>query len=190
MSILQKLALNASGAAMDESLLIMLQALSQRDGKASFSQLVAAVEERTGGATLSPEQRQLLYDILVSQGFRRSLVILPPTDSDTWTLDARGRDFLQRTATEIEDPLGGDEAAEEGEVPLPFDPSKIRVDNRQMTLFQVLRKIDRGEIWLQPDFQRNVVWDDVRKSRLIESALLRIPLPAFYLMLPTTTNGK
>jgi hypothetical protein len=181
MSILQKLALNASGAAMDESLLIMLQALSQRDGKASFSQLVAAVEERTGGATLSPEQRQLLYDILVSQGFRRSLVILPPTDSDTWTLDARGRDFLQRTATEIEDPLGGDEAAEEGEVPLPFDPSKIRVDNRQMTLFQVLRKIDRGEIWLQPDFQRNVVWDDVRKSRLIESALLRIPLPAFYL---------
>jgi hypothetical protein len=37
MSILQKLALNASGAAMDESLLIMLQALSQRDGKASFS---------------------------------------------------------------------------------------------------------------------------------------------------------
>jgi len=43
-----------------------------------------------------------------------------------------------------------------------------------------LRKILLNEIKLDPEFQRNFVWDPVRRSRLIESALLRIPLPAFY----------
>jgi hypothetical protein len=62
----------------------------------------------------------------------------------------------------------------------PFDPSKIKVDREPMPVFQVLRKINLGEITLNPEFQRNLVWDPVRKSRLIESALLRIPLPAFY----------
>jgi hypothetical protein len=62
----------------------------------------------------------------------------------------------------------------------PFDPSKIKVDRESMTVFQVLRKISLGEIILDPEFQRNLVWDPVRRSRLIESALLRIPLPAFY----------
>ncbi|GAI25419.1 unnamed protein product, partial [marine sediment metagenome] len=37
------------------------------------------------------------------------------------------------------------------------------------------------EVNLQPDFQRHVVWDNKRQSRLIESMLIRIPLPAFYL---------
>jgi hypothetical protein len=63
----------------------------------------------------------------------------------------------------------------------PFDPSQIKVDREVMSIFQVLRKIEIGEIKLDPDFQRNLVWDDVRQSRLIESILLRIPLPAFYL---------
>lgn len=62
----------------------------------------------------------------------------------------------------------------------PFDPTKIKVDREPMTVFQVLRKISLDEIMLDPEFQRNLVWDPVRRSRLIESALLRIPLPAFY----------
>jgi hypothetical protein len=62
----------------------------------------------------------------------------------------------------------------------PFDPSKIKVDREPMSVFQVLRKISLGEIILNPEFQRNLVWDPVRRSRLVESALLRIPLPAFY----------
>ncbi|MEK6288034.1 MAG: DUF262 domain-containing protein [Acidobacteriota bacterium] len=69
----------------------------------------------------------------------------------------------------------GDESITE-----PFDPTKIKVDREPMTVFQVLRKISLNEIILDPEFQRNLVWDPVRRSRLIESALLRIPLPAFY----------
>lgn len=63
----------------------------------------------------------------------------------------------------------------------PFDPSKINVVRQSMSIFQVLRKIRIGEIKLDPEFQRNIVWDPTRKSRLIESILLKIPLPAFYL---------
>lgn len=63
----------------------------------------------------------------------------------------------------------------------PFDPTKIKVDREPMSIFQVLRKIKIEEIKLDPDFQRNLVWDAKRQSRLIESILLKIPLPAFYL---------
>lgn len=61
-----------------------------------------------------------------------------------------------------------------------FDPSKIKVDREAMSVFQVLRKITLGELKLNPDFQRNLVWDSLKRCRLIESALLRLPLPAFY----------
>ena len=40
--------------------------------------------------------------------------------------------------------------------------------------------IDDGDLELAPDFQRNTVWKARQKSRLIESILLQIPLPAFY----------
>ncbi|MFH1422449.1 MAG: DUF262 domain-containing protein [Planctomycetota bacterium] len=40
---------------------------------------------------------------------------------------------------------------------------------------------------LNPSFQRRKVWDDKRSSRLIESAILEVPLPIFYLA--ETANG-
>jgi hypothetical protein len=49
------------------------------------------------------------------------------------------------------------------------------------TISLLSTRIDHGEIDLAPDFQRLArIWDNGRKSRLIESILLRIPLPVFY----------
>lgn len=62
----------------------------------------------------------------------------------------------------------------------PFNPDKISIDSKPMTMDRVLTRIEQGTITLSPDFQRSVVWDDERKSRLIESLLLRIPIPMFY----------
>ena len=46
---------------------------------------------------------------------------------------------------------------------------------------QIVYRIDHDEIDLAPEFQRAAgIWNDQRKSRLIESLLLRIPIPAFY----------
>ncbi len=63
----------------------------------------------------------------------------------------------------------------------PYDTAKLKVEQRSISVFQALRKIEKQEIILEPDFQRAFVWDEVRQSRLIESILIRIPLPAFYI---------
>ena len=42
-------------------------------------------------------------------------------------------------------------------------------------------KYKRGRLILQSDFQRHFVWEPKKSSRLIESALLDIPLPVIYL---------
>ncbi|MFB2917611.1 DUF262 domain-containing protein [Aerosakkonema funiforme] len=64
----------------------------------------------------------------------------------------------------------------------PFDPTQIRVETRPMSIDLVLSRIQYKELDLTPDFQRHAgIWTDVAKSRLIESILIRIPLPAFYM---------
>jgi hypothetical protein len=71
---------------------------------------------------------------------------------------------------------------EEEVITTPFDPSKIRVDTRPMTIDLLLKRIRFAEIDLDPEFQRHAnIWNDTAKSRLIESILIRIPLPAFYM---------
>ncbi len=64
----------------------------------------------------------------------------------------------------------------------PFDPTKIRVNTRPATIDSVIKRIKYNEINLAPDFQRYAnIWDDKAQSLLIESILIRIPLPAFYM---------
>jgi hypothetical protein len=62
----------------------------------------------------------------------------------------------------------------------PYDPDKIRVEGKNFALRHINDKIHDGDIALSPEFQRFEVWDLKRKSLLIESILLRIPLPVFY----------
>jgi len=63
-----------------------------------------------------------------------------------------------------------------------FDPALIKVDTRPMTIDLVLSRIEYEELDLAPDFQRQAgIWTQAAKSRLIESILIRIPLPAFYM---------
>jgi hypothetical protein len=62
----------------------------------------------------------------------------------------------------------------------PWDPDKIRVTPRNFSLRNILDMIEEKSLDLAPDFQRRRVWKAPQKSRLIESILLQIPLPAFY----------
>lgn len=62
----------------------------------------------------------------------------------------------------------------------PFDPASISIEPKVITLDTVIRRLRQGSIQLAPDFQREYVWDNERSSLLIESLLLRIPLPMFY----------
>lgn len=60
----------------------------------------------------------------------------------------------------------------------PLDELAIRDERR--TAMDVVRRIEQGRFVMDPDFQRDFVWDPTKQSRLIESILLRIPLPTFY----------
>ncbi|MEB3359485.1 MAG: DUF262 domain-containing protein [Synechococcales bacterium] len=89
---------------------------------------------------------------------------------------------LRQTHLEVfeEDDTGVE--VEEEEIIEPFDPTKIKIDARQITIDLILNRIKYEEINLSPDFQRDSnIWNDTAKSRLIESMLIRIPLPAFYI---------
>lgn len=58
---------------------------------------------------------------------------------------------------------------------------KIFTDQSDPEIESLYGKWKRGKLVLQPEFQRHFVWDTAKSSRLIESALLDIPLPIVYL---------
>ena len=62
----------------------------------------------------------------------------------------------------------------------PYNPDDIRVHQKQFSIKFIEEMIENGDIDFTPDFQRNFVWNSIQKSKLIESLLLRIPLPIFY----------
>lgn len=62
----------------------------------------------------------------------------------------------------------------------PFNPEEISIDPKVVPMDALLRRLVQKTIILNPDFQRNEVWNDVQKSRLIESLMLKIPIPMFY----------
>lgn len=70
---------------------------------------------------------------------------------------------------------------EEAEITEPFSPEKIKTRTANIVVGLIVQRIEHGEIDLEPDFQRHAnIWTRPRKSRFIESLLLRIPIPVFY----------
>ena len=60
----------------------------------------------------------------------------------------------------------------------PLDELAIREERR--AAIDVVRRLAAGRFRLDPDFQRDFVWERDKQSRLVESVLMRIPLPVFY----------
>ena len=83
------------------------------------------------------------------------------------------------TDAEHEEPegLGDSQTASWGDYPI----DALLIRNETRTVHDVLRRIERGEFVMDPDFQRDFIWDSDKQSRLIESVVMRIPLPVFYL---------
>lgn len=76
------------------------------------------------------------------------------------------------------DPEGFDQISESwGDYAV--DDITIRSENR--TVHEINRRIKKGTFLLNPEFQRDFVWPKDKQSKLIESVIMRIPLPAIYL---------
>lgn len=107
-----------------------------------------------------------------------------PSEKQTEDVYQEMLSYLEQTGIEIVD----DGSEIETEDPLqimpeirPFDPSKIDIDMKTMELSSIIERLEYNEINMNTDFQRKSgLWTDVQKSQLIESLLLRIPIPAFY----------
>ena len=70
----------------------------------------------------------------------------------------------------------------------PFNPNDIEIDTPPFTVGYLIDRIDHNEINMNTDFQREGnLWPPEKQSRLIESILLGLPLPAFYF---DTNNEK
>src|SRR5690606_19752502 len=83
---------------------------------------------------------------------------------------------------ETDDQTAQEDAKDDGSI-YPYDPAyeNIEIGEDPFSVFEYLRQLDKGKITIQPDFQRNQVWNNKQKSRFIESIILNFPLPPIYL---------
>lgn len=65
----------------------------------------------------------------------------------------------------------------------PFDPTLIKIETKTPSLDTLIKRIERKSIQMNTEtyFQRkDDLWDKTKQSRLIESILIRFPLPVFF----------
>ena len=77
-------------------------------------------------------------------------------------------------------------AEDEGIVKDPFAPEDIRISKKVISMDQVVRRLTANTLCLAPEFQRSEVWTQTKKSQLIESLMLNIPIPLFYVAADNT----
>ena len=85
----------------------------------------------------------------------------------------------QQNSPELEEIEGLGSADDETLGVYPLDTMMIRNESR--TIHDVLRRIMQEQFIMDPDFQRDFIWTPAEQSKLIESVLMRIPLPVFYI---------
>lgn len=148
--------LRESGHAMSVSTLwteISRRDLFRTEGKTPEQTLSTVLRRSTEGVVLSSSQAEKFFYLDAPATFG----------------------LLEWRETDVEGEEGADVVIH------PYDPSKNNIATKLLTLDLLIRRLRHGEIDLMPDFQRKGnLWDDQRMSRLIESLLIRLPLPVFY----------
>jgi hypothetical protein len=83
---------------------------------------------------------------------------------------------------EVEESNDENQTSEIGDdIIVPFDPKDIKIIVEPKTIDHLVTRLRYNEIDLNTEFQRKGnLWKPEAQSRLIESILLRLPLPAFY----------
>ncbi|MEU8088567.1 DUF262 domain-containing protein [Micromonospora sp. NPDC049101] len=82
-----------------------------------------------------------------------------------------------------------DDQVEESKSVTPEEVARAVVTGTDWTTETILSQLRRGNIQLNPRFQRRDAWDATRKSRFIESLLLNLPIPQLVLAEDRTRRG-
>lgn len=65
--------------------------------------------------------------------------------------------------------------------PDTFIPAEVNISQKPINVYNLMERLENSEIDLKPDFQRQGnLWSLKKQSQLIESLMLKIPIPAFY----------
>ena len=63
---------------------------------------------------------------------------------------------------------------------IPKEIRKINTQAYDKSVADLVRMIEEGDINLNPEYQRNYIWDNKKASLLIESIILNVPIPVIY----------
>jgi uncharacterized protein with ParB-like and HNH nuclease domain len=74
-------------------------------------------------------------------------------------------------------------SSSEDELEALLDTKKkdVKTDQYPMSIGEIVGMHERGELILRPQYQRYFRWPDEQKSKLIESILIGLPLPSFFM---------
>lgn len=138
------------------------------------------------------ERTKLNYRLAWCRTYLKGLGLLAPAGNGIWELTARGARFKSLMELQAAEPGALEEIFDESEgiegidsdTPekfgeYPIESVLIRQETR--TAVEVVRRINEGKFIMDPEFQRDFIWNPAKQSKLIESMLMRIPLPVFYL---------
>ncbi len=97
-------------------------------------------------------------------------------------------DLLNRALHQLQEqgvkilPLDMDEGYKaDMDEPDKFVPSDVNITQVPTSISNIMDRLENKEFDLTPAFQRHGgLWNEVKQSQLIESLMLKIPLPAFY----------
>lgn len=74
-----------------------------------------------------------------------------------------------------------DSSSKDDIITQPFDPNSIEIETPPYTIGYLMDNIEYNEINMNTEFQRSGnLWTEEKQSKLIESIILGLPLPAFY----------
>lgn len=104
-----------------------------------------------------------LYRAATDENFRKEVLGIIETDEDTEDVDNTEEEHKLKTVI--------------------YDPLKTSLDIQEdkFSIYEYMRKYDKKQLVIDPDYQRNIVWKNAQMSRFIESIMLNFPLPAMYL---------
>jgi hypothetical protein len=95
-----------------------------------------------------------------------------------------------QAANEEEIILPDSQQEDEGDLSGNISFKEAIVMNTDWTIDTLNNQITKGNIDLEPSFQRRSAWDDIRKSKLIESMIVGIPVPSIVLAENKERKGR
>lgn len=73
-----------------------------------------------------------------------------------------------------------EDVEKQNDLEIPHEVRNLTTQAYDKSVCDIVRMIQDKDLVLDPDYQRNYVWDNKKASKLIESIILNVPIPVIY----------